>query len=109
MLANDRRRNDRTPFVADVQLQSGDRCIDVEAEMQNISIIGFFVKTEQKLNVGDICDVTISITAKHSKLTIEDISAEVVRVDNDGIGLRFTSTMEWYVLFRIYTHHSKQS
>ncbi len=108
MLLNDRRGNDRTQFITDVTLRTGDTCIDVQAEMENISIIGFFVRTEQKLKIGDLCDVTISISAKHSKLTLDDISAEVIRVDEEGMGLRFTSNMEWYVLFRIYTHHSKQ-
>mgnify|MGYP001545781045 CR=1 FL=1 len=104
---NERRERDRTPFVTDVTLICEDGDVSVEAELQDISIIGMFIRTDRELRAGTTCEIIISISAKNSRLILEDIYGEVIRVSDEGAALRFTSNMEWFVLFKIYTHYSK--
>lgn len=104
----DRRERVRTGFVTDVTLICENEKIDVVAEMKDISIMGMFVRTDHDFVPGSCCDVIISIAAKNSRLTLDNISAKVVRTSREGVALQFTSNMEWFVLFKIYTHHSKK-
>ncbi len=98
----------RTPFLTDVTLRSGDADPGVQADLVNISISGMYVRIDHLLPVGTACTMEIRVTGKHSGLLLEDIQGEVVRQDREGVGIHFTSQMEWFVLFTIYTHYCRQ-
>lgn len=104
----DRRERIRTDFVTEVTLTCENQKVSVTTEMKDISIMGMFVRTDHDFTADSICEVVISIAAKNSRLILDNISAKVVRISEEGVALQFTSNMEWFVLFKIYTHHSKK-
>ena len=104
----ERRMCTRTPFFTDVIVRSGDGAIAVHADLEDISITGMFVRIDQAIPVGTPCNVEIRVTGNHSRLLLEDIEGEVVRQDEQGMAIHFTSRMEWFVLFNVYTHYCRQ-
>ena len=89
---------------AQVLLDSGHTII--EGKLQDISIIGMFIETNASIPVGSSCSIQIIIPAQNSRLILEDIQGVVVRSMDTGLGIQFTSNMEWFVIFKIYTHFS---
>ena len=89
---------------AQVLLDSGHTII--EGKLQDISIIGMFIETNASIPVGSSCSIQIIIPAQNSRLILEDIQGIVVRSVDTGLGIQFTSNMEWFVIFKIYTHFS---
>lgn len=104
----ERRVCTRTPFLTDVTLGSEAAAADVKADLLNISISGMFVRVDQVLPVGTSCTIAIIVTGNHSRLLLDDIQGEVVRQDEHGTAIHFTSRMEWFVLFNVYTHYCRQ-
>lgn len=104
----ERRLCTRTPFFTDVLLRSAGDDVGVQADLLNISISGMFVQVDQVLPVGTFCIMNIIVTGKHSRLVLEDIQGEVVRQDEHGLAIHFTSRMEWFLLFKVYTHFCRQ-
>jgi len=94
----------RTPFLTDVTLRLGDVDTGIEADLLNISISGMFVRIEQVIPVGTPCTIEIRVTGNHSRLLLEDIHGEVVRQDEYGMAIHFVSKMEWFIIFKVYTH-----
>jgi len=90
-----------------VLITTGLADLEVEADLQDISISGMYVELEQKLPFGTVCSIQILITGKHSRLILDDIQGEVVREEEGGVAIRFTSNMEWFVLFKIYTQYAR--
>lgn len=105
--SDDRRQCTRTPFITMVLITTGLEDLEVEADLQDISISGMYVELEQSLSLGTICSIQILIKGKHSRLILDDIQGEVVRAEEKGVAIRFTSNMEWFVLFKIYTQYAR--
>jgi hypothetical protein len=104
----ERRVCTRTPFLTDVTLSSEATGTGVKADLLNISISGMLVRVDQIIPVGTSCTVEIIVTGNHSRLLLDDIQGEVVRQDKHGAAIHFTSRMEWFVLFNVYTHYCRQ-
>lgn len=104
---NDKRVCSRTPFLTDVRLRAKGYDNEIEADLFDISISGMYVQARQTLQVGTLCTIVIKVYGKHSYLLLEDIHGEVVRQDKQGIAIHFTSPMEWFVLFKVYTHYGR--
>ncbi|MCX5870433.1 MAG: PilZ domain-containing protein [Deltaproteobacteria bacterium] len=104
----ERRLCTRTPFLTDVTLWLGDVDTGIEADLLNISINGMFVRIDQIIQVGTPCTIEIRVTGNHSRLRLEDIQGEVVRQDEHGVAIHFVSKMEWFVIFKVYTHCSRE-
>lgn len=77
----------------------------IKAELQNISIFGMYAETPEEIDVGSMCRIQIVIDGHNSRLLMDDIDAEVIRRDDNGLGFRFTSNMEWLLLFTAYSHY----
>lgn len=105
----ERRMCTRTPFPTDVTLRLKNVDTGIRAELRDISLSGMFVRIDQLLPVGTACTMEIRVTGKHSRLLLEDIEGEVVRQEEQGIGIQLTFRMEWIVLFTIYTHYCRQA
>jgi hypothetical protein len=105
---NEKRACTRIPFLTDVVLKTSLAYTDIAAELLNISISGMLVKIDHDLPVGTSCALEIRVAGNHSRLVLEDISGEVVRQDQNGLAIHFTSRMEWFVLFTVYTHYCRQ-
>lgn len=104
---NERRVCSRAIFLTDVFLRVKDESGVIEAALLDISISGMYVRVDQALPMGTVCTMAIKVTGKHSCLVLEDIDSEVVRQDKQGVAIRFTSPMEWFILFKIYTHYGR--
>lgn len=102
---DEKRQCSRTNFLTEVYISFGEG--DVQADMLDISILGMFVETNADLQLGCECDIRIEIVGCNSKLLLDCIQGVVVRVTQAGVAIRFTSNMEWFVLFKIYSHYSK--
>lgn len=98
----------RTPFLTDVTLRLGDVDKGIQADLLNISMSGMFVRVDQVIPVGTPCTIEIRVTGNHSRLRLEDIQGEVVRQDEQGMAIQFVSKMEWFVIFKVYTHCSRE-
>lgn len=104
----ERRVCTRTPFLTDVILSSEVTATGVKADLLNVSISGMLVRVDQIIPVGISCTIEIIVTGKHSRLLLDDIQGEVVRQDEHGVAIHFTSRMEWFVLFNVYKHYCRQ-
>ncbi|MBV5305286.1 MAG: PilZ domain-containing protein [Desulfobulbaceae bacterium] len=104
---NDKRVCSRTLFLTDVRLRVKSSDVEIEADLFDISISGMYVQAKQTLPVGTLCTIVIKLCGNHSCLVLEDIHGEVVRQDKQGVAIHFTSPMEWFVLFKVYTHYGR--
>jgi hypothetical protein len=105
---NEKRECTRIPFLTDVVLKAGPGASEIMAELLNISISGMLLKIDHDLPVGTSCTFEIRVAGNHSRLVLEDINGEVVRREQNGLAIHFTSRMEWFVLFTVYTHYCRQ-
>ncbi len=105
----ERRQCTRTFYSTRAQVLLDNGLTIVEGELQDISIVGMFIETQARIALGSICRIQIIISAQHSRLILEDIEGIIIRTDNNGLGIQFTSNMEWFVIFKIYAHFSGHS
>lgn len=105
----ERRQCTRTRFSTRAQVLLDDGQTIVEGELQDISIVGMFIAARTDIAIGSPCSIQIIISAEHSRLILEDIQGVIVRVAGNGLGIEFTSNMEWFVIFKIYAHFSGHS
>lgn len=105
----ERRQCTRTFFSTRAQVLLDNGHSIVEGELQDISIVGMFIETRARIAVGSSCSIQIIIPAQNSRLILEDIQGVIVRLEDNGLGIEFTSNMEWFVIFKIYSHFSGHS
>ncbi len=103
----ERRKATRTPFNTEVVLSFGDGQSEVVGELQDLSIFGMYLETDRAVAAGSSCAVRIALSARNSQLLIKDIEGSIVRSDRRGLGIKFGTRFEWYVIFKIYTHFSR--
>lgn len=104
---DEKRQCSRTDFITDVYISFGEDKVQVRADMLDISILGMFIETNFDIEVGRDCEIRIEIFGCNSKLLLDGIHGVVIRTADTGVAIRFTSNMEWFVLFKIYSHYSK--
>jgi hypothetical protein len=104
---HERRKGMRTRYVTRVFLTLPEEQAQLEGDLQDISLFGMYVGTRHQVAIETICSIQIVITADNSRLILDDLHGKVVRQDEHGLGIRFTTRLEWYVLFNIYTHFGK--
>ena len=97
----------RTPFNTEVFLSLGDGQTEIVGELQDLSMFGMYLETDRAVAAGLPCAVRIALSARSSRLVIKDIEASIVRSDRRGLGIQFGTRFEWYVIFKIYTHFSR--
>ncbi len=105
----ERRQCTRTFYSTRAQVLLDNGLTIVEGELQDISIVGMYIETKARIPLGSTCRIQIIISAQHSRLTLEDIEGVIIRTDDIGLGIQFTSNMEWFVIFKIYAHFSGHS
>ncbi len=97
----------RTEFSAEVELSDIITKKTLNGRMVDVSMYGMFVEADETLALNTLCQISIKIEARNSRLTLQDIEGVIVRVKDDGVGIRFTSNMEWYALFNVYSCYGK--
>lgn len=103
----ERRKVTRTRYVTNVFLTFPGEPVELQGELQDISLFGMYVETARQMAIDTSCTIRIVITARNSRLTLDDLQGKVVRRDAHGMGIRFVAKLEWYVLFNIYSHFSR--
>ncbi len=88
MADTDKRRFTRVPFETQIRISTGNAVIR-SSELKNIGLGGLFVFCDEFLPLKSQCVVDIELRGRASLLEIE-VEAEVIRVDMDGMALRFT-------------------
>lgn len=104
---DEKRQCSRTDFLTEVYISFGKDDVEIQADMLDISILGMFIETNQHIALGRECEIKIEIVGCNSKLLLDCMHGEVIRTSDTGVAIRFTSNMEWFVLFKIYSHYSK--
>ena len=87
----ERRKNLRVLFNASVCIsQIGDQGRRVcSNDTRDISLKGLYVLTRSPFPVRTACRVELKLSGESSDLTLK-INGEVVRIDGEGMGIRFT-------------------
>lgn len=88
----ERRRNIRVFFnaAARVTQTEADKRIVISEETRDLSLQGVYVLTTSPLTPGTECMVELRLEGSSSDLKIR-IRGQVVRVDDQGMGIRFES------------------
>ncbi|MFZ5649845.1 MAG: PilZ domain-containing protein [Bacillota bacterium] len=64
------------------------RGAEVDGEVENLSLNGMFIKTQQKIPDGEVVEITIHLAGDTSSLSI-DLEGKVIREAENGIGLMY--------------------
>jgi hypothetical protein len=83
-----RRQFTRIKFPRPVILDFGKNKYKCSAT--NFSLSGMYVQGWFKQQAGDVCDIKLSLSETGPKMTIKAVCC-VVRLEKDGLALRFTS------------------
>ncbi|MCW5209715.1 PilZ domain-containing protein [Desulfobulbus sp. US1] len=107
-----RRQFSRIKFPRPVLLDFGEK--KYECSATNFSLGGMYVQGWFEQQPGDICDIKLCISETDLEMSIEAVCS-VVRQDNDGLALRFTSMepdgflfLQEALLYRNNAHWCKQ-
>jgi hypothetical protein len=84
-----KRKFTRIPFDNEIKVIAGDKVI-LALGIRDISLGGAFILTDESLTEKTPCKVTLSLIGPASLLRIE-IEAEILRSDDQGIAVEFTS------------------
>ena len=102
---DDKRHSVRVNFVAEATVTFDPDQRTLQGRLQNLSIDGLLLQTEETAAIGTPCTVAIMVRDRHSRLTIDEVAGEVVRGAAGEMGIRFLHPFEWLALFHVY--HSK--
>lgn len=95
-----RRRFSRISFDAQASLEFATRSYDITT-VENVSLVGFFIRGSFQQKIGDHCVVKLfpERMGSHSRFFA---AAKVVRKNEAGIGIEFTSmSHESYMLLQV--------
>jgi PilZ domain-containing protein len=82
----EKRRFTRVDFVINALVKYDATAF--RGEVENLSLHGIFIKTDQSMPVGTTADITICLAEMEPEILI-NLSARVVRVGDGGIGFKF--------------------
>lgn len=82
----DNRQFRRMAFNATVLIKYEE--MSFAGKVENLSLRGLFVKTDQKVPLNEMVNITLSFTGNSADLSLS-MEGKVVRVTDDGIGLNF--------------------
>lgn len=82
----DNRQFSRMAFNAKVLVSYGESSFT--GTVENLSLKGLFVKTDQKVPLDETVGITLSFQGKSDNLSLS-LEGKVVRIADDGIGLNF--------------------
>jgi len=111
MPIDEKREFTRVAFKTEVKLSAAGKTI-VSNKLQNISLGGAFISSQESFPPGTMCLLEINLTGPASLLRI-GIEAKVMRAEDSGIGVRFTridadSLIHLRHLVKIRSKHPKE-
>lgn len=96
---DERRRRTRVVFTTEVELTSGDQTVR-SSRSRDVSMTGIFIYTDQRLEPGSVCEITVRLQGASSDLRLT-AQGRVARVTEDGLAVEFTSLdLDSYVHLR---------
>jgi hypothetical protein len=88
MTITEKRRFSRAPFQMEIRVIADDRIV-VSNHLRDISLGGAYIVVDRPLPEGMPCILSIDLIGPRSLLRVE-IEGEVVRVENEGMAVKFT-------------------
>ncbi len=82
----EKRRFSRVDFTVKALVAAGDTAF--RGEVDNLSLHGIFIKTDQRLPLGTEVDITIGLAEVEPEIVIH-VQATVARHTEEGIGFEF--------------------
>jgi hypothetical protein len=96
---DERRRRTRIVFTTEVELTAGDLTVK-STKSRDVSMTGIFIFTDQRLEPGSTCQITIRLLGASSDLRMT-AEGRIARLTEDGVGVEFTSLdLDSYVHLR---------
>jgi hypothetical protein len=86
----ERRQKTRVHFETHVIIRTEESEIKAEADSEDISMKGVFVRTQDKIPEGTPCDLEILLTGSSTKLALT-IKGTITRQEKDGLAIGFDS------------------
>ena len=80
------RQFSRVPFHVGATVKTAER--QFQGNVENLSMHGMFLVTNERLPVGEMVDITISLSGISPEIAIT-LNAKVCRLDDDGLGFTF--------------------
>jgi len=102
----DRRNRIRIHFKARVIIRTGNFVNNIVMTLKDISMTGLLADSNDKLPVGEHCDVAVIVPGKSSKLVLH-IKGKISRHTETGIAIRFDDELEWWSIFSMFHNYSK--
>ena len=104
--AEDRRDRIRIHFKARVIIRTGNFVKNIVMTLKNISMTGLLAETDDRLPIGQQCDIAVIVPGKSSKLVLH-IKGKISRHTDKGIAIRFNDELEWWSIFSMFQNYSK--
>jgi hypothetical protein len=82
----EKRRFTRVDFVINALVKYDATAF--RGEVENLSLHGIFIKTDQRMPLDTTADITICLAELEPEILI-NLSAKAVRIDDGGIGFKF--------------------
>jgi hypothetical protein len=89
-MGEERRQKTRVHFETHVIIRTEASEVRAEADSEDISIKGIFVKTQDKIPEGTLCDLEILLTGSSTRLVLT-IKGKIKRQEEDGVAIGFES------------------
>ncbi|MCP3933003.1 MAG: hypothetical protein GY705_28355 [Bacteroidetes bacterium] len=100
MMQIQNRKRGRIDYSAQAIMRSS-RKGALHGVVRDIGIESIYVQADMLFDLDEIVEIEIMMYGYDSQLTIK-ANASVIRIDQDGIALRFTSQLEWWPLFSLF-------
>ena len=82
----DNRQFERVDFQAEALIKHSD--LSFRGQVENLSLKGMFVRTDQRLNVNETVGITLYFRGTSADMSFS-LKGKVVRITDDGIGVNF--------------------
>jgi hypothetical protein len=89
-MGKERRQKTRVRFETHVIIRTADSEVRAEADSEDISMKGVFVKTQDTILEGTPCDLEILLTGSSTRLALT-VKGRITRQEKDGVAIRFES------------------
>lgn len=99
----EQRTRARLSYTADVVVESKERGT-LHGIVRDVGMESIYVYMDPFFEPGDKVQLNIIIDGAESRLSIA-AAATVVRVDNDGMALKFAKPIEWWPVFSLFPFH----
>lgn len=94
------RKRVRIDYSAQASVRSSNKGT-LHGTVRDIGVESVYIQSDPYFDLDEIVEIEIVMYGYDSHLAIK-ANASVVRVDPDGVALRFTSPLEWWPLFSLF-------